>query len=64
MPGNNTNSKHCTITLSKFFNAFNDLSRLFFKITQNKSSKKLQYKYFKSVVTGVLIQYCYRCYLL
>ena len=36
----------------------------FFKITQNKSSKKLQYKYFKSVVTGVLIQYCYRCYLL
>ena len=64
MPGNNTNSKHCTITLSKFFNAFNDLSRLFFKITQNKSSKKLQYKYFKGVVTGVLIQYCYRCYLL
>ena len=27
----------------------------FFKITQNKSSKKLQYKYSENVVTGVLI---------
>ena len=36
----------------------------FFKITQNKSSQKLQYKYFKNVVTGVIIQYSYPCYLL
>ena len=34
----------------------------FFKITQNKSSKKLQQKYFENVVTGVSIQSCYPCY--